>query len=210
MLSKAIDVGEFGRAHLLYNVLIPKIHESRRSNRPRYAQVDFLLITQRAVYVIEAKNLNGNIECLYRKKQREYQVFVNRCTRNDVPLATPQIEDHGPSQNKEHRRCLLERCISISPDETISIVAYVKKHLFYAPSIHPQRMSHITTLDKGALGIVRLIKAIEEVRPVLRSPSEMDDLARRIESLFSDADGEAAQTHAMGIARIKQIDALYR
>lgn len=48
LLSGAIDMGEFSRACLLYNALIPKIHESRKSNRARYAQVDFLLITQRA------------------------------------------------------------------------------------------------------------------------------------------------------------------
>ncbi len=210
LLTRAVELGELGEAHLAYNVLIPKIHESRTAHHPRYAQIDFLLITQKAVYVIEAKNLNGNIECFYRKKHHEYQVYVSRCKRDGTPLNAPRLEDYGPAQNKEHKRCLLEQCMAISPDETINIIAYVKKHAFYAPEIHSQRANHVATLDESSMGLVNVIKAIESARPELRTSCETKALFNHVQHLFMDIDGNAAREHSMQIANLKRIRALYR
>lgn len=156
-----------------------------------------LLVTSRALYVIEVKNLRGSITVRRQKFLDRYEVEVAPPAGSGSTSHSGVHLDRGPSQNHRHVCALRHAIRGLVPQEAIvNLVVYVGNGGGFIMDA-PQGIggAYIATTDVGEQGVLDVIRAIESSMPSRWSEAELSDLAAFLDAEYSDADGSKAEAH---------------
>lgn len=204
-LASALERGDFGHARLAADIFIPS--HSTAGIDPSYTEIDMLLITERSIYVIEAKNLYSEVDCVFKKRDGCYKVYV-RQGHNRKLVNAPRREDRGPSQNEKHCRALLRNRADLYANEIVNIVTYLARFGFQPPKQQGKNRVYLTTIDENSSADARLlVSAHERESPIRRTPEEVDALFDDIVRRYADQTGSKRAEH---VQRAEVAKKLYR
>lgn len=196
LLSSAIESGELAEAALIPDLYLPVQHGSYGHFVDRaYTEIDCVLVTRRAIYVIEVKNLYGHVSGVYKRKAQEYRVYFEPAHKGALRSNRPRVEDRGPEQNERHREAFIS-AIECPKNSTFNIVSYINNFGFVPPKKQGVKNTYLTT-DKGETdaNILEVIKRIESALPVIRSKDEVKALSYELMYRFRDDDGSKKIDH---------------
>lgn len=198
-LSSALERGDGISGHLLRALYIPDVSSCERdSYGASYTEeVDLLLATERALYVIEVKNLWGRIVVRPEKFRDRYEVEVTSpLGANGAPGPSRHI-DRAPAQNHRHVCALRHGLEGRVPGEAVvNLVVYVDNGDGFTMDA-PQGLggTHIATTGAGDHTLLEVICAIERRMPVRWNAAGLDELAALLDAEYSDVDGSKAESH---------------
>lgn len=160
-------------------------------------EIDLLLATARALYVIEVKNLRGFISVRPQRFHDRYEVEVASLRAGTGGSGAERHTDRGPSQNHRHVCALRHGLEGRVPDEAIvNLVVYVDNGGGFVMDA-PQGLGggYIATTGAGEQGLLDVIRAIEGRMPVRWDGTELAELATFLDAEYSDVDGSKAEAH---------------
>lgn len=198
-LSTALEQGDGISGHLLRGLYVPDFSSCERDpfGASYTEEIDLLLATARALYVIEVKNLRGSISVRSQKFRDRYEVEV---TPPRPPAGGPGADRHadrGPSQNHRHV-CALRHGLEgrVAGEAIVNLVVYVDNGGGFAMDA-PQGLGggHIATTGAGEHELLDVIRGIEACMPVRWDGAELAELAALLDAEYSDVDGSKAEAH---------------
>ncbi len=199
LLDGALGEGDIGAGCLLRSLYIPDYSSPERD---RYGasfteEIDLLLMTSRALYVIEVKNLRGDITVRPQRFCDRYDIEVAPRGKSARSPAPNLRTDRGPSQNHRHL-CALAHALEGIVDRRafVNLVVYVDNGFEFIMET-PQGLggAYIATTGQGNANVIETIKSIECAREQIWSMAEVEAISAMIDARYSDVDGSKAETH---------------
>lgn len=199
LLSLALERDEGISGHLLRSLYIPDVSSCERDpyGATYTEEIDLLLATARALYVIEVKNLRGPIAVRPQKFRDRYEVEVTSPNGSNGVPGVGRYYDRGPSQNHRHVCALRHSLEGRVPGEAIvNLVVYVDNRDGFTMDA-PQGLggAHIATTGAGGHSLLNVIRAIEWSMPVRWDEKGLAELAALLDAEYSDVDGSKAEAH---------------
>lgn len=191
------DGGLSGR--LLRSLYIPDFSSCERDPYGAHftEEVDLLLATARALYVIEVKNLRGSITVRQQRFLDRYEVEVVSPGGSGAASGSNVHIDRAPSQNHRHV-CALRHALEgrVPHDAIVNLSVYVDNCGGFAMDA-PQGLggAYIATTGAGEHNVLEVIRAVEGGALVRWGEDELAELVTFLDFEYSDVDGSKAEAH---------------
>ncbi|WP_158095308.1 nuclease-related domain-containing protein [Collinsella sp. An2] len=204
-LQRIADTGALGHARVLANLVIPYDNDEgqRYQKRIRSNEIDALLITERAVIVIEVKRGRRAAIVDYRAQQHRHHVALVGITRSGEYFGGEQ-EDWSVRQVASHCRTLDKANVySIDNRSIVGLVIYVdtpRVNVRCEQGEGPTPM-YFASLHGMGPDLKDVLVAAVNSKPTVRSAAEVDAVTEEAFARFADLDGSKLREHRKRLER---------